>query len=550
MVTTTRILTTLVAASALAASCKGKHEQQDITEPPLPPTVEQGLGARAVFVRASLDVRGARPSAQELEALAAAPEKLEEMIAALTADPRLGSRVASIFADALRTRQDRYLFDATMYGLEANRNGELQRAIAEEAPSIVQYVTVKDAPFSEILTAKYTVVDPVLLQVWPLSKEPTQPADLPEGKMLARYNDGRPAAGVLSTNSFFWRHRSTVENANRGRANAISRAFLCKDYLDRPIDFPKDVNLTDTESIHQAIKTNSACQACHSTLDPLASHLWGFMHPTDDVLAHSLYHPASEKMYLSQTQAMPAYFGVPTSGRLDGLGYAISKDDRFVTCTVKRVYESFLARNAALADEGQLAAHREAFLASGLSMKALVRSVLKDPAYRGISRVSDFGGKTEGVKIKLASPELLTASIADLSGFVLSVDGRVATEVDRGLRAFAGGSDRGALRTPSAGNVVVHRRLAEAAAQAIVDGRAPKSRLGLLVAKTDLAAAPTAEKVAALILETRSQTVAHDSVEVTSLLSLWNAVAAKSDATDAWSALLTALLADPTLATY
>ncbi|MCA9620895.1 MAG: DUF1588 domain-containing protein, partial [Myxococcales bacterium] len=98
-----------------------------------------------------------------------------------------------------------------------------------------------------------------------------------DGLVRAHYVDGRPAAGVLATNAFFWRHRSTLENANRGRANAISRAFLCEDYLERPIDFPSDIDLSDADAIENAIDHNAACQACHATLDPLASHLWGFM---------------------------------------------------------------------------------------------------------------------------------------------------------------------------------------------------------------------------------------------------------------------------------
>ena len=44
------------------------------------------------------------------------------------------------------------------------------------------------------------------------------------GWQVSRYTDGRPAAGVLSTNGLWWRYYSTVSNLNRSRAAAISRA--------------------------------------------------------------------------------------------------------------------------------------------------------------------------------------------------------------------------------------------------------------------------------------------------------------------------------------
>ena len=50
---------------------------------------------------------------------------------------------------------------------------------------------------------------------------------------MARYQDGRPAAGVLATNGLWWRYRSTASNANRKRANQASRILLCQDYLVR-----------------------------------------------------------------------------------------------------------------------------------------------------------------------------------------------------------------------------------------------------------------------------------------------------------------------------
>ncbi len=514
------------------------------------PVQEGGLTPRDVLVRASLDIRGVRPEVSELEAVRRDAARLDGEVLGFVDDPRFGIGVAGVFADALRTRRDAFQFDAYAYGLDEERDPELQHAIAEEVPALFAYVANADLAFSEILTADYTIVAPILLEVWPLEALDPQPDGLPEGTVMARYTDGRPAAGILSMSSLWWRHASTVDNANRGRTNAVTRALLCEDYLDRPIDFPRDIDLTDEEAIGTAIRTNEGCTACHATLDPFASHLWGFMQRAEDARAWGRYHPEGELDWKSASGASPAYFGEPTNGRLDTLAVKMAGDERFVSCAVSRVYERLLGRPVALADEGQIAAHREAFLRSGLSLKALYRSVLSDPAYRGVRMESAFGGVPEPVTRKLASPELLTSQARDLSGFSLRVDGRDATAIDDGLRALAGGSDRGADRTPSLGHALVHRRLAEASARALARGDAPDSRIGAILGDAP-SERPSRETIARLVVEVRSRPFAPDSGDARALADVWDATErATGDPEEATAALLTALFADPDLALY
>jgi len=518
-------------------------------EEPIAPEQTE-LSPEALLVRGSLDLRGTRPTTSELQALRAAPAELDIMLDALVDDPRFGDRIRSIFAPAVRTRQDDFRFSAFDYGIDDDDDPAMQRAMAEEVLNIMHHVALMDEPFSNIFEADYTVIDPIMLQVWPLQEAEEQADNLPTGTIKARYTDGRPSAGVLATNAFFWRHTSTIENANRGRSNAISRAFLCEDYLDRPIDFPTDVDLTDSEGIRDAIRTNPGCQACHATLDPFASHLWGFMQLSDDAVSWSSYKPEAELMWSNQTEAVPAFFGTPTSGTLRDLALRISSDERFVACTVERMYEAFIGRPVTLDDEGQLVAHRETFLASGLSLKSLARALLRDPAYRGKRELSSYGAYPEPATAKLASPEQLSSSLFDLSGYALTVDGRNAIDVDKGLRALAGGSERGPSRTPSLGHALVHRRLAEGAARFLVEGTGSDSRIGKTLGATDLDQPPSGAALVALILETRQQSVTTSSAEVAELQALWTAADENQGASEAWAAVLTALLADPALAVY
>jgi hypothetical protein len=542
-----RLLVPLVLAAATPSALAGCDE-----EPEVPPPSSAGLDARAFFVRASLDVRGIRPTADELARLADDEEALPEMLDALVADARFGARAAEMYANAIRTRRDAHpVFRVDAFGLDASRESEFDHAIAEEPVHLVEFVVATDRPLSEIVTANYTVVDPILLETWPLARVEPQPEGLPSGTVMAQYTDGRPPAGIIATNAFTWRFPTTIENAQRSRANAISRALLCEDYLDRPIDFPMDVNLTDSQSIRDAIRTNQACQACHATLDPFASHLWGFVAKGDDVVTWSQYHPEQEGGWEETTGAAPGYFGAPTEGRAGALAEAIVEDGRFASCAARRAYEALFARKVELADQGQLAIHRDAFIAGGMSMRALVRSLLDDPAYRGRAARSERGGDPQPVTSKISSPEILASSLLDLSGYAMTFDGRAATRVDRAVRALAGGGEQGAETSPSAGHVIVHRRLAEASARAIIGGYAPGSRVGALLSSVDLDTAPGGADLARLVLEVRSRDVAADAEEVTDLAAVWDEVAsATGDPAEAWTAVLTALFADPDLATY
>lgn len=538
MVSRAAALSAIVCAALLASACE-------------PPAAAPDIDARAVLVRASLDMRGARPTPEEVLAVERSPEALEGMLDAFLADPRLSERMRAVFAPVFRTRQDEFFYDAESFGLDPAQNADLARAVGEEVPNLAAFVAASDRPFHEILTADYTVVDPVLLEAWPLEPVSPQPEGLPPGTVMARYTDGRPAAGVLATNAFYWRFTSTYENANRGRTNAIARALLCEDYVVRPIDFPRDVSLTDTEAIQEAISSNQVCQACHSTIDPIASHLWGFMKLDDqnpDTWAY--YQPQNERLWEVTTKAAPAYFGRPTTGTLRDLALHIAADERFAGCMVRHVYEGFLGRAAEIQDDGQLAAHREVFLSSGLSMKALVRSVAGDPAYRMQSVRSDFGGTPAAVEKKVLSPDLLASSMSDLSGYRMTFDGREATSVDRALRALAGGSDRARSFAPAPGHALVQLRLAEASARTLADGAAPGSRIGARLAKEDLSRRPAKALLAALVLETRSRPASPEGPEVAGLLSLWDTVRAPAGPREAWTAVLTALLADPELAVY
>jgi hypothetical protein len=522
-------------ALALVAGCDAPDE----------PTDRAALTPTGVLARASLDLRGRRPSADELAAIEADPSRLDDMIDGFVDDPAFAGRVADMFAGGWRTRIDTYSLAEDLY--DEATTARLSAAIGEEPLSLLAFIAENDLPYTHLVRATETFVDPALLEIWPLVDVPDDGTALPDGVVRARYSDGRPLAGVLTQNAVFWRHPSTLENANRGRTNALSQALLCQSYLDRPIDFPTDLDLTDSESIRNAIASNGACQGCHSTMDPFASYFWGFMYAESDVPMPG-YAVELERAWQVYTGAQPAFFGTP-GDRVVDLADEIAADERFIGCAVRRVYEGMLGRPATFDDEGALAEHREAFLAGGLTLRALVRSVLRDPSYRGSEWTPRFGGTPEPVVRKVSPVDVMATSIADLSGYALTHDGRSATRLDSSLRAIAGGSDRGDPTEVATGAMLVLRRLAQAGAMhaidATLDGEDGGGTLAPLLADIDLDAPPEPEQLAGLARVARSHVLDADDPEVVALVGVWSDVAAIADAREAWIAVLTAVLADP-----
>ena len=151
-----------------------------------------------------------------------------------------------------RSRNDSYLISAQSYGLDDQ--AEFVRSIGDEVPRMVGYVAAHDLPWTDLVTADWTMSNETLATIWPIAYEGP-------GWQPSHYTDGRPAAGILSTNSLWWRYTSTDSNANRKRANAISRSLLCNDYLSRPIDFDRNVNLLDQQAVSDALHQNPGCVA-------------------------------------------------------------------------------------------------------------------------------------------------------------------------------------------------------------------------------------------------------------------------------------------------
>lgn len=508
------------------------------------------LDAVHLLARISLDLRGVRPSLAEIEAVEADPAQVDVLAEAWLTGPGFGEQVRRLFADAYLTRQDAWYVAAAEYGLDDEPG--FARSVGEEPLRILSTLAEEDRSYAEIVTADWTMADERLGAAWPL--------DYPEGATgwrQARYTDGRPTAGVLSTNAMWWRYLSTASNANRGRANAVSRILLCQDYLSKPIEFDRSVNILDAGALNDALQNNPGCVACHYSLDPLSAYFWGFFYyDYASVTDTTAYHAEREHLWDDLVGVAPGYYGEP-GYTLSDLGRQMAADPRLYSCAVQRVYGGLLQREPSLDDTLAVVDHLAAFEAGDWRLRALFRSVLDSPWYRAAP-----GDDPLAANRKLMGPELLASAVEELTGFRFTYAGYDMLTTDAyGLRTLAGGVDgqfvTAPATAPTATLVLVQQRLAEGAAHHVVAAdRADPDGARLFTAIT-FAETPSsgreamAAQLQALHLRLFGNRVAADGPEVEANLALWQELYdIEHDPEAAWAGVLAVLLRDPTFLTY
>ena len=520
------------------------------------PEEEEGeaLSATRLLIRASLDLRGVRPSIEELEAVESDPALVDAYIEDFLYDERFGDRVVALFSEIYQTQSDTPLVS---YADLTSDYPRMVASLGQEPLRILAHIAENDLPYTEIVTADWTMANEYIAEVWPV--------DYPEGETgwkQVHYTDDRPAAGILSTNSLWWRYTTTYANANRGRANAISRLMFCTDYLLRPIEFDRDVNLLDDGAINEALKTNEGCIGCHSTLDPMASYLWGFYFEPDypSVLDVTYYHPEREYWWQEATDVEPAFYGVP-SYNIEDLGQQIAADSRLPECITEQVFEQLLQRQTVLSDTTALSQLREVFLSEELILRQLMLAVMARPEYRSAS-VAVAGSAGEGNPWKLTRPDLLASQIEDLTGFRFSyIDYDMLTTDTYGLRTLAGGIDGGYVTAPApevnATMSLVYERLAQASAFYVVKADKAEPQTARLFTEIGFTETPQTNpeamtaQIQLLHFRLFGTRVEADGPEVMANLELWDDVfSAEGDPAAAWAGLLSVLLRDPDFLFY
>lgn len=507
------------------------------------------LPAPRLLRRMSLDLRGILPSEAELAAVDADPAALAAIRDGYLADPRLEERLVSLFAERWHTVMDEYEVGTDDYALAPLDAHAYTHAVGEEPLHLLAHVAVNDLPWTDIVTADYTMANEVLGGIWPIA----YPAD-GEGWEVSHYTDGRPAAGILSTNGFWWRYVTNESNKSRGRVAAVSKLLLCTDILSRPVVFERST----TGDVEEAIRTSPACQSCHSSIDPAAATLFGYWWVIQyNPYEMQTYHREREPLGPTLLGVDPAWYGTPIAGLVD-LGWHVGNDPRFVRCGAQSFAEQLWHRDIALEDYAAIEALRKTFVAKGLSPMALLRAVTDTAEYRAGGFTADAPEDVRGRDRveRLLTPNQLASVIEAETGWVWTAGGYTQLENDViGFRVLRGGvngySATETQQDPGLTWAMVNTRVAQGASDTLirrdlVDGAQLTLRgVDLLTTPEDAA---FEEELRSLYWRWYAEPA--DEAWTTSITTLWTDIAASEGSAAAWGAVVQAMIRDPRFQAY
>ncbi|MDD9942006.1 MAG: DUF1592 domain-containing protein [Myxococcales bacterium] len=443
--------------------------------------VEQ-LDAHGTYRKATLQLAGRLPSARELERLDERGEQaLPDLIDGLLEEEAFSDRLKDIYNDRFLT--DFYLrynsaavnlFNRDDYPnrsgdyydmLDADVRDKANRALAREPLELIAYIVDNDRPFSEMLTADYTVVNPysaLLYDVQVDFEDPNDERDFVPAQIVVRRDDGDfeiPHAGVLTTPVVLNRMPTTATNRNRHRARRILELFLATDVLriaTRPID-PEA-----SSQFNNPTRDDPQCTGCHRQIDPIAGSFLKW-----DERDQERYFPEREW----HPEMFPPGFGteIMDKGEYDRaqawLAERIVRDPRFVLSVVHTVYRGITGREPLLYPQDSMAEDfaeqraafntqdatfrtvGDAFVADDMNLKTVVRELVLTPYFRAHNASAD--GLEPARRMELAKlgtarfsiPSVLARKIRAVTGVRWARNQESADYLSNDYRVLYGGID-------------------------------------------------------------------------------------------------------------
>jgi hypothetical protein len=538
----------------LAAACSAG-------EPPL--TTATYLTPTEHLARASLALRGVRPSLAELRAVAAEPDRLAALVDRYLESAEFGATIRDLHNELLLLHPELTNFTPPPAPpLTAISFTDMNRSIYDEPLRLIEDIVMTDQPYTRIVTAGYTMADRTVATVWGLGHSDR------DGWERTRWTDDRGAAGILASTAIYLRYRSVAFNYNRARANAISRSLLCHDFSESDIHIDTSVNLSDPAVVADAVVHNPSCAGCHQAMDPLASYFFPFLQGVMNgvyipTYPAEFYQADAASAWMTTTGRPPGYFGTQPEG-LAGLGKAIAADPRFAQCAAVNFASYLTEQPARDLSPAWIAQLQDGFVRSGYSAKLLARAIVLSDEFRTASAADPVAA--EGViGYQKVRPPQLARMLAGVTGFEWQADttatingwafGRVDYLDDDylGYRVLAGGIDSWFVTAPThtmnATATLVTRAAARQAAAFVVDHDAaaiPAQRsLFTRAAVDDVDPAHVRAQLAELHARIYSELVDPDDPVLNDTEALFDdALAAGDDPRRAWTVTLTGMLSD------
>ena len=317
--------------------------------------------------RASVDLRGRRLSSNELTQIAQNPELADSMLDEMLDDPALPEQIAWAWND---------VFHTAMWAPQYDRFGgwefETWKALGWEPMAAIALLVENEQAYTDLVTLTELPLHPKTAELWELESAQSDWHWAPPG-------DERPMAGLLSSRVLWMRYTADTFNFNRQRASALSKMFLCADFLDRDGTFEFNALADSLANVEEAIRTEPGCISCHSALDPLAAFFGGFSELSTDLLLVPYTSYSSVNARWASALQSKAYFGQPGETFSD-VGDFVAADPRFTQCAVETLMQGFLGTKP-VRDHTFWSVYAD-FQDSGFQLKALAKSIVKSNLYQ------------------------------------------------------------------------------------------------------------------------------------------------------------------------
>lgn len=348
--------------------------------------------------------------------------------------------------------------------------------VAREPLELIAHVVKNGRPFTEILTADYTMVNPYSAFVFGVDDEvgfadPKDPTEYREATLKIQRNGVEipiAHAGLLTSHALLSRFPTSITSRNRTRANAILNLFLginARRLAERSIDPTRVTG-------HNPTLNHPDCTVCHTVLDPVAGAFkqWPWVHAGSTIR----YMPAAGgpvpiNAGLGGWPAPGAWF---TDMLAPGLGGAIvpseswdtserwlaeqlAEDRRFGLNVVQKMYEGITGHkpiqfpnsadataeiNAWEVQSAFIKRVTDVFVSSDYDLRRVILEIVKSPYYRA----SGFQGKETPERNaelrdvgtgRLLTAEMLDRKIKAVTGLHWSPEQKGGTSQGRGLLA-------------------------------------------------------------------------------------------------------------------
>ncbi|MCX4246132.1 DUF1588 domain-containing protein [Paraliomyxa miuraensis] len=296
------------------------------------------------------------------------------------------------------------------------RNEEFtNKGISRQSLELVAHVVRNDLPFTEILTADYTMVNPFSAKAFGVNPAFNNPDDYNEFQPAKL--PGVPHAGVLTNPIFMNRFPTTPTNRNRHRARMVYQFFLATDVLrlgERPLNDIAELPDNPTMNAQE-------CSLCHEALDPMS----GLMQNWDEM---GRYNPP-ETWYTDMRQAGFGSETLPVGEKPRAeqwLAQQLVADGRFAIAPIHILFKGLsgqdpLREPSDVQDEHYLQAIRaydvqtqvfqgiaDKFVEDNYNLKSVIKEIIKSPYYRAYNAADSLSPEREAELAEVGTGRLLT----------------------------------------------------------------------------------------------------------------------------------------------